>query len=62
VVVGATDAEGAEVEGKAFDEKNLFSTLFTALGIDPYAQYDIGDLPSFHRVEDRAEPIREVLA
>jgi hypothetical protein len=24
--------------------------------------YDIGDLPSFRRVEDQAEPIREVLA
>ena len=59
---GGDRCREAEVQGKAFDEKNLFSTLFTALGIDPYAQYDIGDLPSFHRVEDRAEPIREVLA
>ena len=62
VVVGGTDAEGAEVDGQAFNEKNLFATIFSALGIDPYALYDIGDLPSFRRVEDRAEPIREVLA
>ena len=54
--------EGAEVDGQAFNEKNLFATIFSALGIDPYALYDIGDLPSFRRVEDRAEPIREVLA
>jgi hypothetical protein len=62
VVVGGTDADGVEVDGKAFDEKNLFATIFTALGIDPYALYDLGDLPGFRRVEDLAEPIREVLA
>ena len=31
-------------------------------GIDPYAEYDLPGFPTFHRVEDRAEPIREVLA
>ncbi|MBX3732729.1 MAG: DUF1501 domain-containing protein [Verrucomicrobiae bacterium] len=62
VVVGATDADGVEVEGPAFDEKNLFATIFTALGLDPYAPYDLPELPSFHRVEDRAEPIRDLLA
>lgn len=62
VVVGATDADGVDVDGTAYNEKNLFATLFTALGIDPYAAYDLGDLPTFHRVEDRAEPIRGVLA
>ncbi len=62
VVVGATDSDGVDVAGTAFDEKNLFATIFTALGIDPYAAYDIPDLPTFHRVEDKAEPIREILA
>ncbi len=62
VVVGATDADGVDVAEKAFNEKNLFATIFSALGIDPYAPYDIPDLPTFHRVEDKAEPIREVLA
>lgn len=62
VVVGATDIDGVDVQGKAFDEKNLFATIFTALGIDPYAAYDLGDLPTFHRVEEKAEPIREMLA
>lgn len=62
VVVGATDADGVEVDGPAFNEKNLFATIFSALGLDPYANYDIPELPNFHRVEDRAEPIRAVLA
>lgn len=62
VVVGETDADGVDVVGTAFNEKNLFATLFSALGLDPYAEYDLPELPSFHRVEDRAEPIRAVLA
>ncbi len=62
VVVGETDADGVDVVGSAHDEKNLFATIFTALGIDPHAPYDLGDLPTLHRVEDRAEPIRGVLA
>ena len=61
VVIGATDEDGAEVTDKPFDEKNLFATIFTALGLDPYAEYDLPGLPTFHRVEDRAEPIREAL-
>jgi len=62
VVVGATDEDGMAVAEKPFNEKNLFATIFSALGIDPYAEYDLPDLPTFHRVEDKAEPIREVLA
>jgi hypothetical protein len=62
VVVGGTDPDGVHVDGQAFNERNLFATIFTALGIDPYAAYDLGDLPSFHRVEDNAEPIKAVLA
>lgn len=61
-VVGATDPQGYEVADKPFDEKNLFATIFTALGIDPYAEYDLPNLPTFHRVEDRAPVIREILA
>jgi uncharacterized protein (DUF1501 family) len=62
VVVGATDEDGVDVAEKPFNEKNLFATIFSALGIDPYAEYDLPDLPTFHRVEDKAEPIREVLS
>lgn len=61
VVVGATDADGVDVTEKPFNEKNLFATIFTALGIDPYAEYEAEDIPTFYRVEDRAEPIKEVL-
>lgn len=62
VVVGATDEDGVGVIEKPFNEKNLFATLFTALGLDPHAEYDLPGMPTFHRVEERAEPIREVLA
>lgn len=62
VVVGATDSDGIDVVEKPFNEKNLFATIFTALGIDPYAQYDEADIATFYRVEDHAEPIREILA
>jgi uncharacterized protein (DUF1501 family) len=62
VIVGGTDADGVDPDGHSFNEQNLFATIFTALGIDPYAEYDLPGLPTFHRVEDRAEPIRELLA
>jgi hypothetical protein len=61
-VVGATDEDGVGVIEKPFNEKNLFATIFSALGIDPHAEYDVPDLPTFYRVEERAEPIREVLS
>jgi uncharacterized protein (DUF1501 family) len=61
VVVGETDPDGIEVIDKPFDEKNLFATIFTALGIDPYAAYDLPGLPTFHRVEQEASPIQEIL-
>ena len=32
-VVGATDDEGVDVRESPFDERNLFATIFTALGI-----------------------------
>lgn len=62
VVVGATDQDGVLPDGMSYNEQNLFATIFTALGIDPYAEYDLPGMPVFHRVEDKAEPIREVLA
>jgi hypothetical protein len=62
VVTGATDADGVEVVDKPYDEQNLFATIFTALGIDPYAEYDLPGMPTFHRVENQAPPIRELLA
>ena len=62
VVTGATDVDGVEVVEKPYNEQNLFATIFTALGIDPYAEYDLPGMPTFHRVENRAEPIRDLLA
>jgi hypothetical protein len=62
VVVGATDADGVDVAEKPFNEQNLFATIFTALGIDPHGEYEIPGMPTFHRVENKAEPIRELLA
>ncbi|MDB4350444.1 DUF1501 domain-containing protein [Verrucomicrobia bacterium] len=60
-VVGATDKDGIEVAEDPFDERNLFATLFTALGIDPNTEYDLPGLPTFHRVEKEAKPIHQVL-
>ena len=62
VVVGKTDKEGYEPTEKPFNERNLFATIFTALGIDPYGEYDVPNLPTFHRVEDKAPAIAEILA
>ncbi len=61
-VTGATDADGVDVAEKPYNEQNLFATIFTALGIDPYAEFDLPGMPTFHRVENKAEPIRELLA
>ena len=62
IVTGATDADGVDVIEKPFNEQNLFATIFTALGIDPYAEYDLHGMPTFRCVEERAEPIRKLLA
>ena len=61
-VVGATDKNGVDVSEDPFDERNLFATIFTALGVDPYTEYDLPGLPTFHRVEERADPIRAILS
>jgi hypothetical protein len=62
VVVGGTDADGVDPDGRSFNEQNLFATIFRALGIDPYAEFDLPGFPTFHRVEEKAEPISEILA
>ena len=61
VVYGATDKDGAEVAEGKVNQQRLFATIFTALGIDPYQQYDLPGFPTFLRVEDEAEPIHEIL-
>ncbi|MEM7313677.1 MAG: DUF1501 domain-containing protein [Planctomycetota bacterium] len=62
VVFGETDEEGFKVKENPVNERNLFATIYQALGIDPHAEYDLPGLPTFHRVEEDAEPIREILA
>ena len=62
VVVGETDPDGISVIDKPFTEQNLFATIFQALGIDPYTEYEAADIPTFYLVEDRAKPISEILA
>ena len=61
VVVGETDPLGFEVTKDAIDNRRLFATIFKALGIDPKEQYDLPDLPTFHRVEGNVHPIQELL-
>ena len=61
VVVGETDPLGFEITQNAIDNRRLFATIFKALGIDPQEQYDLPDLPTFHRVEGDAQPIQEIL-
>ena len=62
VVYGATDENGVEVSENPVDQRNLFATIFSALGIDPHVEYDLPGLPTFHRVEGDAEPIAELLS
>ena len=61
-VVGKTDDLGVDVAESPFDERNLFATIFQALGVDPHAEYELPGLPRFHRVEGEAKPIAEVLS
>ncbi len=60
-VYGATDENGVEVSDDPVDQRKLFATIFSALGIDPHQQYDLPGLPTFHRVEDDVAPIHEIL-
>lgn len=61
VVHGATDSLGVEVVDGVADHRNLFSTIFSALGIDPHHEYELPGLPTFHRVEGKAVAIKELL-
>ena len=61
-VVGATDKNGVDVTESPFNEENLFATIFSALGIDPHAEFALDNHPTFHHVENNAAPIKEVLS
>jgi uncharacterized protein (DUF1501 family) len=61
-LVGATDKYGAEVIEDPFNEENLFATIFSALDIDPHAEFKIDGFPTFHHVENKAAPISQILS
>ena len=61
VVYGETDELGYDVKDNPVDNRRLFATIFSALGIEPHEEYDLPGLPTFHRVEEDAEPIQEIL-
>jgi hypothetical protein len=62
VVYGATDENGVDVSENPVDQRRLFATIYKALGLDPYQTYDLPGFPTFHRVEQNALPISELLA
>lgn len=62
VVYGATDEDGVEVADRPVDQRRLFATIYKALGLDPHQTYDLPGFPTFHRVEQSASPIAELLA
>lgn len=61
VVHGSTDELGFDVVDGQVDNRNLFATIFNALGIEPHQEYDLPGLPTFHRVEADAKPIDSLL-
>ena len=61
-VYGSTDENGIAVADNPVDQRRLFATIFEALGIDPHTTYDLPGLPTFHRVEQDAQPIAEILS
>lgn len=62
IVFGETDQDGIEVASEPMDQRRLFATIFSVLGIDPHEEYYLPGLPTFYRVEGDAEPIREIMA
>lgn len=61
VIYGSTDALGVNVAENHVDNRKLFATIFSALGIDPRQTYNLPNLPTFHRVEGETQPIPELL-
>ena len=62
IVHGATDELGIDVADAPVDNRRLFATIFSALGIDPHEEYNLPGLPTFRRVEDDATPVAALLA
>ena len=62
VVYGATDENGIKVSDKPVNQRQLFATIYAALGLDPHTTYDLPGFPTFHRVEQDVAPLAELLA
>ena len=62
VVFGSTDEDGIAVAENEVNQRNLFATIFAALGIDPHTYWDLPGFPDFFFVEEDAEPISELLS
>ena len=61
-VYGATDEFGINVANNPVEQRRLFATIYAALGLDPHQTYDLPGFPIFHRVEQDAAPIAQLLA
>ncbi len=62
VVYGATDENGIKVADRPVSQRQLFATIYAALGLDPHQTYELPGFPTFHRVEQDTAPITELLA
>lgn len=60
-VWGKTDAKGQTVVDQEVTPPELFSTIYTALGINPHKNYYVGSRP-IPLVDEHAEPIKAVLS
>jgi hypothetical protein len=61
VVYGASDADGKDVKDNPVSEGDLFATIYTALGVNPRVQHQVGTRPVWATPEG-SRPIREILA
>ena len=60
-VYGSTDVDGKDVKDNPVSEGDLFSTIYTALGIDPRTKHYVGERPVFATPEG-SDPIHALLA
>jgi hypothetical protein len=59
-VYGETDADGKDVKDRPVSEGDLFSTIYTTLGIDPRVRHYVGTRPVWATPEG-SKPIKELL-
>lgn len=59
-VFGKSDADGNTVADGEINASRLFSTIYQAIGIDPYKEYHVGPRP-VPLVDNHADPVYEVL-